>query len=99
MKLHRRPPFMRLAPCPLDCLRPVTPGYYPKAVLLANNVKQLLPAAVIEMAAGRSSSFEVTVNGRLIYSKLACGAFPAFSALAAQIAEFAATGKAPAGWL
>ena len=47
---------------------------------------------------GAVGAFEVTVNGRLAYSKLSTGAFPNFPALAGDIAGFARTGVAPAGW-
>lgn len=36
-------------------------------------------------AAGRVSSFEVTVDGHLVYSKLAKGTFPDMKALARQV--------------
>ena len=58
-----------------------------------NYIIQLLPDAVVNMTPGRSSSFEVTVNGTLVYSKLATGAFPQFPALAQQIADLARAGK------
>lgn len=57
-----------------------------------------LPKAEFSSAVGATGAFEVVVNGRLAYSKLATGAFPVFPALAAEIAGFARTGVAPAGW-
>lgn len=39
-------------------------------------------------AAGRVSSFEVTVDGHLVYSKLAKGIFPDMKALARQVRAY-----------
>ena len=47
-----------------------------------------MPAIDVSGHAGRTSSYEVTVNGALKYSKLATGAFPAsYDDLAKQIVE------------
>jgi len=47
-----------------------------------------VPSIDVTGAAGRTSSFEVVVNGVLAHSKLATGAFPAsYDALAKSIVE------------
>ncbi len=53
-----------------------------------------MPSASYSGAAGRSSSFEVTVTvgdapATLVHSKLTTGAFPAFEALAKSIVDSA----------
>ena len=72
--------------------------YYPRAAQQKNDILALCPDAVVEMGPGRASSFEVTVNSMLAFSKLAARVFPNFKGLAAQIAEFAGTGRAPPEW-
>lgn len=47
---------------------------------------------------GRTSSFEVVVDGRLAYSKVATRVFPDFPKLADEIAAYAKSGQAPASW-
>ncbi len=47
---------------------------------------------------GRSSSFEVTVNGMVAHSKLASGRFPDWETLANEVAAFAASGAKPEHW-
>ena len=44
-----------------------------------------MPSADVSGGTGRTSSFEVTANNVLKYSKLASGAFPDFAALAKEI--------------
>ena len=62
-------------------------------------LKKLVPAVEFEGEEGRSSCFEVTVDGKFVaYSKLASGKFPDFAAVAAEIAEIGKSGKAPATW-
>jgi hypothetical protein len=53
-----------------------------------------MPSADVSGAAGRTSSFEVTVSvggaaAAVVYSKLATGSFPAFEALAQSIVDSA----------
>ncbi|OCT89633.1 hypothetical protein XELAEV_18018251mg, partial [Xenopus laevis] len=43
---------------------------------LASELKKHVPEAVITGGVGRTGSFEITVNGDLIFSKLECGGFP-----------------------
>lgn len=48
---------------------------------------------------GRTSSFEVVVDGKfLAHSKLAVGGFPDYTALAAAIAAYISSKAVPAGW-
>ncbi|CAH8491801.1 unnamed protein product [Schistosoma curassoni] len=37
------------------------------------------------MREGRSRSFEITVNGNLIFSKLKCGSFPSIEAIISEL--------------
>ena len=71
-------------------LHPTFTGYYPKFVILQNAIKKLSPKLEVEGAAGRASSFEVTYNGSLLFSKLKDGNFPDFQRLAEQIASYVA---------
>jgi selT/selW/selH-like putative selenoprotein len=48
-----------------------------------------MPHAEVAGATGRPSSFEVTVDGKEVYSKLKSGAFPDFGALAKQLVDAA----------
>ncbi len=48
--------------------------------------------AKVVIEVGRSSSFEITINDKLVYSKLAAGTFPSFPEIVAQV-EQAADGK------
>ena len=62
-------------------------------------LKKLVAAAEFDSDEGRVGSFEVTVDDKfLAYSKLAAGVFPNYAAVAAEIAEFAKSGSAPASW-
>jgi Rdx family len=64
--------------------------------MLKRAILAVLPSVDISMGVGRTSSFEVVVDGKLAYSKLAKGAFPAYDALAMEIASFAR--GAPVPW-
>lgn len=55
--------------------------------MLESAIKKLAPTAAVTGKTGRVSSFEVVVDGTVVYSKLATGAFPDFTKLAAQIAQ------------
>ena len=50
-------------------------GYYPKAVSLAETIESKFKKEVA-ISRGRRGSFEVTINGELIFSKLKEGRFP-----------------------
>ncbi len=55
--------------------------------MLESAIKKLAPTAAVTGKTGRVSSFEVVVDGTVVYSKLATGAFPDFNKLAAQITQ------------
>lgn len=48
----------------------------PKASALKQLIAREVPGSVVTMDVGRSSSFEITMDGKLIYSKLEKGSFP-----------------------
>lgn len=77
--------------CGTHLLTPIPPpgprGYEPKYRMLESAIKKLAPTAAVTGKTGRVSSFEVVVDGTVVYSKLATGAFPDFTKLAAQIAQ------------
>lgn len=50
-------------------------------------LKAVAPGAVITGTVGRSSSFEVVVNGKTVWSKLSAGGFPNYGELANKIKE------------
>jgi len=43
---------------------------------LQYSIQEQIPGAVVTNKIGRRTSFEVTVNGKLIFSKLQSGGFP-----------------------
>ncbi|KXJ27148.1 Migration and invasion enhancer 1 [Exaiptasia diaphana] len=45
---------------------------------LADTIKQECPEAIVDGKTGRTGSFEVSVNGREIFSKLKKGGMPEF---------------------
>lgn len=51
-----------------------------------------VPNANVTGATGRKTSFEVTINEQVVFSKLKIGAFPDFAQIADQV-ENASTGK------
>lgn len=53
-------------------------GYKPRFEELATVIKTKVPQAEVTGIVGRSSSFEVTVNDTLIFSKLERNSFPDF---------------------
>ncbi len=57
----------------------------------------MVPSAVVSGRVGRSSSFEVQVDGKLAFSKLGVGAFPDPTSFAESLIKYAETGKAPEG--
>lgn len=66
----------------------------PRYQELARQIKATVPEAEVEGVVGRSTSFEVTVNGELIFSKLQIGSFPDFDEIVAQV-EVAHQGGKP----
>ena len=53
-------------------------GYAPRYQELARTIKSSLPDAECVGNVGRNTSFEVVVDGTLIYSKLKTGKFPTY---------------------
>ena len=51
-------------------------GYEPRMKELRSAIKEAVPSAQVEDNVGRRSSFEVTVDGTVIHSKLATMNFP-----------------------
>ena len=60
--------------------------------MLRRAILAALPSASVESSVGRTSSFEVLVDGKLAYSKLAKGTFPDYATLAKEVSTFAAGG-------
>jgi len=48
-------------------------------------IKRAIPGAVVTGSVGRSQSFEVTVDGVLVYSKLQSGTFPDESTVVSKL--------------
>lgn len=53
-------------------------GYYPRYEQLRNEILASVPHAAVDGNAGRRTSFEVTLNDTLVFSKLKQGGFPVF---------------------
>jgi len=51
-------------------------GYEPRMKELRKEILQAIPGAEVEGKVGRRTSFEVTVNGTVIHSKLSTMSFP-----------------------
>jgi selT/selW/selH-like putative selenoprotein len=63
-------------------------------------IETAVPDVEMSEAVGRTSSFEVVVDGaHTAFSKLRVGTFPDNRALVEEIKAYAATGAAPAGWM
>lgn len=50
-------------------------------------IKAAVPEAVVTGSVGRRSSFEVTINNKVVFSKLEQGAFPKFESVVEQVAK------------
>uniref|UniRef100_A0A3P8X6P4 Migration and invasion enhancer 1 n=1 Tax=Cynoglossus semilaevis TaxID=244447 RepID=A0A3P8X6P4_CYNSE len=50
--------------------------YEPRYLELARVVKGEFPDADVSGFVGRRASFEIEINGQLVFSKLECGGFP-----------------------
>ena len=73
-------------------------GYYPKFLLQQRELQARLPGVAVTSAVGRVGAFEVTVDGKLAYSKLRTGTFPDFAGTASAVAEYGKTGTVPPSW-
>ncbi|CAF4525757.1 unnamed protein product, partial [Didymodactylos carnosus] len=51
-------------------------GYEPRYQVLREQILRKVPESTVTGAQGRSSSFEVTLNNKEIFSKLKVGQFP-----------------------
>jgi len=60
-------------------------GYAPRAFALRDAIKEGTPDADIECEVGRSQSFEVKINDKLVFSKLETLGFPVDADILAQI--------------
>ncbi|KAJ0001146.1 hypothetical protein NQD34_006166, partial [Periophthalmus magnuspinnatus] len=67
-------------------------GYGPRYQELARTVKDEFPEADVSGFVGRRSSFEIEINGQLVFSKLETGGFPYEDDIMDQIRN-AASGK------
>ncbi|CAM9907445.1 unnamed protein product [Lampetra planeri] len=67
------------------CLQICAQGYEPRYQELAANILKQAPGAEVIGQVGRSGTFEVTVNGELIFSKLECGGFPFAEDIIAEV--------------
>jgi len=62
--------------------------------MLAQLIKDEVPSADVPGTVGRNSSFEIKINGVLVYSKLEEGSFPNFDDVVAAVKEVS-EGKTP----
>eukprot|EP00112_Aurelia_sp_Birch-Aquarium-sp1_P011383 Seg2393.2 transcript_id=Seg2393.2/GoldUCD/mRNA.D3Y31 product="Migration and invasion enhancer 1" protein_id=Seg2393.2/GoldUCD/D3Y31 len=65
--------------------------YAPRYGDLARQIKKAVPNADVHGRVGRSRSFEVTLNGKQIFSKLDAGSFPDFDEVVKKV-ELASLG-------
>ena len=62
--------------------------------MLAQMIKDEVSDAEVPGTVGRTGSFEIKINGTLVYSKLSCDKFPNFDEVVDAVREVAA-GKSP----
>lgn len=60
-------------------------GYEPKFKELSRYLAEKAEKAEVTGRVGRSTSFEVTINGQLVFSKLKIGKFPKFEDVQEQV--------------
>ena len=53
--------------------------YLPQATGLVAELSQAFPDVEVELIESKGGAFEVTANGKLVYSKLATKRFPAYA--------------------
>jgi len=68
-------------------------GYEPRFKELERQIKAEVPEAEVEGFIGRSTSFEVTIDNQVAFSKLERGAFPDFTEVVAVVKEAVKSGK------
>jgi selT/selW/selH-like putative selenoprotein len=57
----------------------------PQAVGLTAELEGTFPGAEVELVESRGGAFEVTVDGELVFSKLALKRFPAYQEIPARL--------------
>ncbi|KAB7504178.1 Migration and invasion enhancer 1 [Armadillidium nasatum] len=67
-------------------------GYEPRFKELSRLIKVDVPEAEVDGFVGRSSSFEVTIDNQLAFSKLDRGAFPDFEETVAVVKKAHSSG-------
>eukprot|EP00052_Salpingoeca_macrocollata_P004198 m.39914 g.39914 ORF g.39914 m.39914 type:complete len:77 (-) comp14051_c0_seq2:191-421(-) len=60
---------------------------------LKQEIQQALPDVEVEGERGRSTSFEITVDGKLLFSKLETGAFPDMFSVIKALQQYCANGQ------
>ena len=64
-------------------------GYEPKWRMLSQLIQDDVPSAQVPGAVGRIGSFDIKINGVLVYSKMDKGVFPNFDDVVAAVKEVA----------
>jgi len=68
-------------------------GYAPRAQKLRDAIVSACPAAQVQLEHGERTSFEISINGQLIFSKLQTGGFPETEDLIKAVQEVEKVGK------
>jgi len=68
-------------------------GYAPRYEDLARQIKAKVPQADVTGFVGRQSSFEVTINDKLSFSKLDRGGFPDFQEMSEMVSRVESGGE------
>jgi len=69
-------------------------GYAPKYEALKREILKVVPQAQVTGAPGRGTSFEITINEVLVFSKLKLGNFPIWKDVVNEV-EAVLKGKLP----
>ncbi|XP_071788217.1 migration and invasion enhancer 1-like, partial [Asterias amurensis] len=68
-------------------------GYFPRFNYLVDDLRASVPEAVVKGQVGRTASFEVFLNGQLLYSKLENGRFPNNGEIVDAIKKYSGEGN------
>jgi len=68
-------------------------GYAPKAQRLRDMIVIACPTAQVRLEHGERTSFEISINGQLIFSKLQTGGFPETEDVIKAVQEVEQVGK------
>lgn len=68
-------------------------GYGSRFERLKQDIEVAVPGAQVSGTVGRKSSFEVTLNGKVVFSKLKAGKFPENEEIVEMVKKEAAAGK------